>query len=156
MSDEPHSFRFHLPDPAATDMFARRVAALLGRADCILLDGPIGAGKTHFARAAIRALTHDAQEVPSPTYTLMQGYDAGDRTIWHMDLYRLGEPEELMELGLDTALEDAITLIEWPERLGSLTPARHMSITLAQSGEGREAVVHLVGGDWKRMSEGLS
>ena len=156
MSDHISTLHFMLPDPDATDALAQRIVAHLSCPDCVLLSGPIGAGKSHLARAAVRALTHPQQEVPSPTYTLMQSYETAQSTIWHMDLYRLGEPEELMELGLDTVLDTAISLIEWPERLGSLTPARHIHITLSQQGDGRSAEVRLVGADWENMLEELS
>lgn len=155
----PHTtpdYRFTLADPDATDAFAQRIARHLSPPDCVLLSGAIGAGKSHFARAAIRAMTHAHQDVPSPTYTLMQSYEGQHGPIWHMDLYRLGEPEELMELGLDTVLDDAIALIEWPERLGSLTPARHLHITISQLGEGRQAQLRFAGAGWGSLQQELS
>lgn len=123
-----------LPDPAATDALARALAPRLVPGDTILLQGRLGAGKSHFARALIRTRLGpggDRAEVPSPTYTLVQSYEAagsdagpdagpeaGDGAeIWHADLYRLSDPQELTELGLDIAMEDAICLIEWPDRI---------------------------------------
>ena len=113
-----------------TAALARMLAAQIAPPATILLDGPVGAGKTHFARAFIRARQGDAAEdVPSPTFTLVQTYDDPMGTqIWHADLYRLTDPSELTELGLDEAMEDAICLIEWPERLDHVPPG---AITIA-------------------------
>lgn len=109
-------------DEDLTAALARMLAATTRPGQTILLDGPVGAGKTHFARAFIRARQGDAAEdVPSPTFTLVQTYDDPQGTeIWHADLYRLTDPSELAELGLDEALTDAICLIEWPDRLERL------------------------------------
>lgn len=101
---------------------ARQIAPRLKAGDCLLLDGPIGAGKTAFARALIRARLGREEDVPSPTFTLVQTYDDGITEIWHCDLYRLADITELAELGLETALGAAICLIEWPDRMGSLAP----------------------------------
>jgi len=117
------SFPFH--SPAATAAFAGALAPLLSAGDTILLDGPIGAGKTHFARALIQARLAAAgalEDVPSPTFTLVQTYDDSLVEIWHADLYRLTQPGEVEELGLAQAFDDAICLVEWPDRLGDLTP----------------------------------
>ena len=129
--------RFDLPDPDATDAFARALAPRLGPGDVLLLQGEIGAGKTHFARAAIRALTTPGEEVPSPTFTLVQTYDAAPAEIWHVDLYRLGAPDEVLELGLDEAYETAICLIEWPERLGEDLPPDPLWLRFHPAGSGR-------------------
>lgn len=104
-------------DAELTTAFARALAPDLRAGDTILLEGPVGAGKSHFARALIRAqLESPAEEVPSPTFTLVQTYD-GDPPIWHADLYRLSDVAEVEELGLLDAMADAITLIEWPDRM---------------------------------------
>ena len=130
-------------DEALTACLARVLAALLGRGDSLLLDGPVGAGKTHFARALIRARQGDAAEdVPSPTFTIVQTYeDAAGTEIWHADLYRLTDPSELVELGLDEALPTAVTLIEWPDRMGAPPPGIGLPATLLilPSANGREA-----------------
>lgn len=119
-------------DEDLTAALARMLAATLRPGQTVLLDGPVGAGKTHFARALIRARQGDAAEdVPSPTFTLVQTYDDPMGTeIWHADLYRLTDPSELDELGLDEAQEGAICLIEWPDRLEAL-PEGALTVALA-------------------------
>ncbi|WP_108500824.1 tRNA (adenosine(37)-N6)-threonylcarbamoyltransferase complex ATPase subunit type 1 TsaE [Paracoccus indicus] len=121
-----------IADETLTAALARMMAADLHPGQTVLLEGPVGAGKTHFARAFIRARQGDlAEDVPSPTFTLVQTYDdpMGSQ-IWHADLYRLTDPSELFELGLDDAMQDAICLIEWPDRL-DLPPPDPLRITLA-------------------------
>lgn len=125
-----------LPDPSATDALARRMAPLLQPGDVVLLQGQIGAGKTQFARALIHALGV-AEDVPSPTFTLVQTYDAGF-DIWHADLYRLSHPDEAVELGLLEAFETALCLVEWPEKLGADRPEKALTLRFSVSGEGRE------------------
>lgn len=115
-------FDLTFDDEAATAVFATRMAPLLRVGDCILLEGSIGAGKTSFARALIRARLGRQEDVPSPTFTLVQTYDDPNGDIWHCDLYRLTHPDEAIELGLLDAFETAICLIEWPDRLGSDQP----------------------------------
>ncbi|WP_134724889.1 tRNA (adenosine(37)-N6)-threonylcarbamoyltransferase complex ATPase subunit type 1 TsaE [Paracoccus luteus] len=123
MTDAPALATLPDADEDATAGLARVLAAVLGPGDCLLLDGPVGAGKSHFARALIRARQGDAAEdVPSPTFTLVQTYEAAVTEIWHADLYRLTDPSELVELGLDEAIDTAITLIEWPDRMGAPPP----------------------------------
>ena len=129
---------FPLPDPAATEEMARRFADLVAPGSCLLLSGPIGAGKSHFARAFIRHRLGYAGDIPSPTFTLVQSYDSADEEIWHADLYRLSHPDEVMELGLDHAFGHAICLIEWPDRLGALTPPGALHLTFLHNGEGRD------------------
>jgi tRNA threonylcarbamoyladenosine biosynthesis protein TsaE len=113
--------------PDATAALARRLAPFLRGGDTILLEGGLGAGKSHFARALVRALTGET-EVPSPTYTLVQTYPGPDCEVWHADLYRLADPGEVAELGLLEAFETAIALVEWPERLDAQPDA---ALTLA-------------------------
>ncbi len=121
-----------LADEAATAAFAACIAPRLGAGDVLLLSGPIGAGKSTFARALIRArLGNPAEEVPSPTFTLVQTYDAGAVEIWHCDLFRLGGPDEAVELGLEEAFERAICLVEWPERLAGEAPDRALHLRFA-------------------------
>jgi len=138
------SHTIRLADPAATDALGRWLADRLGAGDVLLLDGPIGAGKTHLARALIQHRLAEAgrhEDVPSPTFTLVQVYDDGAAEIWHADLYRLSHPQEVAELGLDEAFGTALCLIEWPDRLGSLTPLGALRLTLADEGEGRRATL---------------
>lgn len=126
----------HLVDADATARLGQWFAAHLRAGDCLLLEGQIGAGKSHFARAFIQARLGRAEDVPSPTFTLVQSYQA-DVEIWHADLYRLSHPDEVLELGLDEAFDSAICLIEWPDRLGSLLPKGAMRLRFMPEGEGR-------------------
>lgn len=134
-----------LPDEAATTRLGQWLGHALGPGDCLLLEGPIGAGKSHLARALILARLGHAEDVPSPTFTLVQSYVAADVEIWHADLYRLSHPDEVLELGLEQAFETAITLIEWPDRLGKHRPATAIRLVLGQQGEGRLAQFWLPG-----------
>jgi tRNA threonylcarbamoyladenosine biosynthesis protein TsaE len=127
--------RIDLPGPEATDAFARALSPLLGGGDTLLLEGPIGAGKTRFARALIEACLNRAgappEEVPSPTFTLVQTYAAGLLEIVHADLYRLDGPAAVPDLGLDEAFGAALVLVEWPDRLGPWTPPGALRLTFA-------------------------
>ncbi|MEY4982959.1 MAG: hypothetical protein RIR62_1225 [Pseudomonadota bacterium] len=132
---------FPLPSDEETARLGAWFAARLGAGDCLALSGPIGAGKSHLARALIRArLGNPAEDVPSPTFTLVQTY-AGDPDIWHADLYRLTHPDEVLELGLEEAFATAITLVEWPERMGAALPADAIRLTLVPVGDARRADV---------------
>jgi len=119
-----------LADEAATESLGRRLARLARSGDVIALMGPLGAGKTTLARAFIRYLTSPGEEVPSPTFTLVQTYAGSSGAIWHFDLFRLTRPDEALELGIDDALAGGIVLIEWPERLGAALPARRLDVAL--------------------------
>jgi tRNA threonylcarbamoyladenosine biosynthesis protein TsaE len=130
-----------LPDLAATESLAARVARAMRPGDAILLEGPLGAGKSAFARALLRAAAADpALEVPSPTFTLVQSYETLCGTVHHYDLWRLDGPAALDELGWDDATAD-IVLVEWPDRLGSLWPADSLHIALEPEAEGRRATL---------------
>ena len=130
-----------LPDPEATEDLGRKLAIGARPGDVILLEGPIGAGKSCLARAFIRARLGREEEVPSPTFTLVQVYEAREVEIWHADLYRLTHPDEVWELGLDDAFTAAICLVEWPDRLGVHVPPGALRIRLEAAGEGRRAVI---------------
>ncbi|MEL6318509.1 MAG: tRNA (adenosine(37)-N6)-threonylcarbamoyltransferase complex ATPase subunit type 1 TsaE [Pseudomonadota bacterium] len=142
-----------LADPAATDALGRRLAAALRPGDAVCLSGPLGAGKSALARAVIAArlaAEGRAEDAPSPTYTLAQIYETAAGEIWHVDLYRLaGAADELEELGLAEPPEDAILLIEWPDRLGALAPSRRLDIALEipQNLSGRIVSATARGGD---------
>ncbi|MFN3281111.1 MAG: tRNA (adenosine(37)-N6)-threonylcarbamoyltransferase complex ATPase subunit type 1 TsaE [Tabrizicola sp.] len=140
-ADADPTLTLALPDATATESLGRRLAELLRPGDVVLLEGPIGAGKSCLARAFIRARLGEAEEVPSPTFTLVQVYPDAEAKIWHADLYRLTHPDEVWELGLDQAFETAICLVEWPDRLGSHRPAGALTIRLEAAGEGRRAII---------------
>ncbi len=131
-----------MPDLAATETLARRLASIARAGDCILLEGPLGAGKTALARAFLREAAGDeAMEVPSPSFTLVQIYDTAIGPVFHYDLWRLDGPDSLAELDWEDAL-DAIVLVEWPDRLGPLRPPDALTITLRiGDGEAREATL---------------
>ncbi|WP_284378278.1 tRNA (adenosine(37)-N6)-threonylcarbamoyltransferase complex ATPase subunit type 1 TsaE [Amylibacter marinus] len=121
LSSEPQSARF-----------ANSIAPHLAAGDCLLLSGEVGAGKSFFARHVIRARLAQlgrVEDIPSPTFTLVQTYELESCDIWHADLYRLTGPDEVYELGLEAAFETDICLVEWPDRLAELTPST--AITLA-------------------------
>ncbi|MGB0659419.1 MAG: tRNA (adenosine(37)-N6)-threonylcarbamoyltransferase complex ATPase subunit type 1 TsaE [Mangrovicoccus sp.] len=120
-----------LPNEADTVGFADLCAQFLRPGDCLALIGDIGAGKTTFARALIRASLGPAgatEDIPSPSFTLVQSYDTARGAIWHADLYRLSDPDEVFELGLEAAFDSAICLIEWPDRLGPDLPSEALTL----------------------------
>ncbi len=135
----PDSRILTLADEAATLALGARLGARLALGDVVCLSGNLGAGKTTLARAAIAAWTGAAEEVPSPTYTLVQTYDGPRGELWHIDLYRLRRPEEAWELGLEDAFASAACLIEWPERLAGQLPRDRLDIALEIVGAGRAA-----------------
>ena len=145
---ESASIQMTIPNLTAMEALARRTAERVRPGDAILLEGPLGAGKTAFARAFLRALTGTPDlEVPSPTFTLVQSYDTARGPVHHFDLWRLSGPEALVELGWDDALAD-IVMVEWPERLGDERPGDALSIIIAlgqNSGDDDARVVTLSG-----------
>lgn len=151
-------FHLTLASPDATARFAAELGEIVRPGDTIMLDGPIGSGKTLFARSLIQArLAADGappEDVPSPTFTLVQTYETGTVEIWHADLYRITHPDEVEELGLTQAFEQAICLVEWPDRLGDLAPARALTLEFSP-GEAEEARNILVYGasDWRDRLE---
>jgi N-acetylmuramate 1-kinase len=142
-------FILHLADEGRTILFGEDLALALKAGDCLALYGDLGSGKSTLSRALIRAMADDPMlEVPSPTFTLVQNY----RTripVAHFDLYRIGDPDELFELGLEEALEDGIALVEWPEMAGGNLPETAIHLTLSHEGSGRAVSIT---GSGKTMS----
>ena len=151
--------QFDSRDEAATVALAELLEAQLQRGDVIALAGELGAGKTVFARALIRAALGPGSkniEVPSPTYTLVQVYETTSIDIWHFDLYRIGHPEEVRELGFEEALAGGTAIIEWPERLGPDLPSDRLELTFEYVGADANArTIGLEGkGSWStRLAE---
>jgi tRNA threonylcarbamoyl adenosine modification protein YjeE len=124
---------------AATTALGARIAAGLGAGDAVALRGDLGAGKTTLARAILRGLGVE-EDVPSPSFTLVQQYETPRLAVRHYDFYRIEEPRELDELGLDEALDEGAVLIEWPERAPDRIPADALHVDLTVAGEsGRRA-----------------
>ena len=126
-----------LSSESETLALGERLGALLQVGDIVTLTGDLGAGKTTLARGCIKALC-GAEDVPSPTYTLVQTYAAPRFELYHLDLYRLEKPKDAFELGIDEAFDFGVSLIEWPDRLGSYLPSDNLTIHIAFEGEGRQ------------------
>ena len=137
------------------DAIGSALASALQAGDCVLLDGPMGAGKSHLARAIIRARLADPQaEVPSPTYTLLNVFYDGEGEIYHGDLYRISSAEEITELGIEDAVPLAIILLEWPDRWPS-PPKRHLRIEISVQNDNARLLRFLPQGDWNRVRQKL-
>ena len=120
-----------------TIAFAKKFAQTLKGNEIIALWGTLGMGKTVFAKAVIQELTGRKEEVPSPTFTLLQTYDTPLAEVFHFDFYRLKNPEEAYEIGIEDAFKDGISLIEWPEKIGALLPRQAINIYFERTPEGR-------------------
>ncbi len=153
MSD---AIEIDLPNEAATVDLARRLVPFLRSGDVLALAGDLGVGKTAFARVLIRALMQSDEEVPSPTFTLLQTYDAGALRIRHFDLYRISHPDELIELDWDEAVTDGLAIIEWPDRAGWLLPATRLDLCLCfGDGPGTRKATFLAHQGWAGNRGGL-
>ena len=135
----PAEGEFRLDHEADTRRLGAAIAAELKRHEAVCLTGPLGAGKSTLARGLIQSLAGAAIEVPSPTFTLVQTYETPALALAHFDLYRLAKPEDVVELGLDEALDEGAAVIEWPEKLGHHLPANRLDVELAIQGERRRA-----------------
>jgi tRNA threonylcarbamoyladenosine biosynthesis protein TsaE len=131
----------HLADEAATLAFAEVLLPYLEGAPLVFLEGQLGAGKTTLVRGILRSLGHMGS-VKSPTYTLLEPYEVAGRTVYHFDLYRIGDSEELDFIGIDELVDaDALKLIEWAERGAARLPTPDVTIRLSLEGEGRHIEV---------------
>ncbi len=158
MSSE-NLFQFACSSEAETTTLAAAFSRFLGRGDTVLLSGPVGAGKSHFARGVITAILARcglAEDIPSPTYTLVQTYEVPELEIWHADLYRLTETGEIHELGLIDAFSRTLCLVEWPDKLGIDTPENALSIEFQSDfvdADRRVLNCRSTGSKWRWMSE---
>lgn len=137
---------FDLADARATESFGASLAPLLRPGDVVCLSGPLGAGKTTFSRGVIAALT-GAREAPSPTFALVETYEAPNLTLWHFDLYRLANGADVWELGLEEALASGASLVEWPERIADHIPPAALAIRFDYAGAGRRTTLR-AGENW--------
>jgi tRNA threonylcarbamoyl adenosine modification protein YjeE len=148
--------RLSLPDQEATRSFGGCLAGLLRPGDVIALRGALGAGKTELARALIQARAGAAIEVPSPSYTLVQDYRLGDLVLRHIDLYRIADAAELLELGLDAPAADEVWLVEWPERAGAALPPDRLEVELRQGDAPDSRLAEVTAGPrWEQRLETL-
>ncbi len=140
-----------LPDEDATATLGRQFASALDDGLVVYLYGPLGAGKTSFARSLLTSLGV-GERVKSPTYSLIEGYTAGSRPAWHLDLYRIADPAELEWLGLDALSEpEALVLVEWPEQGRGALPSADMELHLRYAGDGRSAAFQALSDRGRRL-----
>ncbi|HTV86662.1 MAG TPA: tRNA (adenosine(37)-N6)-threonylcarbamoyltransferase complex ATPase subunit type 1 TsaE [Dyella sp.] len=140
-----------LADEDATRALGAQLAGALDEGLVVYLRGELGAGKTSFARALLAALGV-GERIKSPTYSLVEGYQAGSRPAWHLDLYRIADPGELEWLGLDALADpDALVLVEWPERGAGALPAADLELEFAYQGLGRSAWLRPRSGRGERL-----
>lgn len=134
------TFEYFSPDEASTVIFGRKLAQMAKQGDVFALFGTLGMGKSVLARAFIQSLT-GAEEVPSPTFTLVQSYDAPDFEIFHYDLYRIKSPEEIFEIGMEEAMYQGVSLIEWPEMMGGYLPRNCFRVEITPQKDGRKITI---------------
>jgi len=155
---QPWRGSFTVATPGETAALAAKLAPALAPGDVLALRGDLGAGKTSFARGLIAALARAAgeapPEVPSPTFTLVQTYEFPDALLWHFDLYRIDRPDDALELGIEEAFAEGISLIEWPERLGDFLPERRIEVRLGftESPEARRIEIEAPAEDSARIA----
>jgi tRNA threonylcarbamoyladenosine biosynthesis protein TsaE len=154
MTDLPLLAEISLPAERDTVALGASLAKLARPGDVLALGGPLGAGKTTLARGFVSALTDVEEDVVSPTFTLVQVYDADVAPIWHFDLYRLSRVEDVLELGWEEALSGGISVVEWPDRLGALLPAARLDVVLSAAGNERSARIY-GGAQWKDRVAGM-
>ena len=142
---------YRIKSEAELEEIAANLAPLLKTGDVVTLVGTLGAGKTAFSRALINKMSNEEEEVPSPTFTLVQTYDLPDISIWHFDLYRLEEKEaDILELGWEEARRYGVSLVEWSDRLGALLPKDRLEINIETGDSETERVITLTPhGLWK-------
>ncbi|MDG1997385.1 MAG: tRNA (adenosine(37)-N6)-threonylcarbamoyltransferase complex ATPase subunit type 1 TsaE [Emcibacteraceae bacterium] len=150
----------YFKDLNASKAFAAKLASHLEIGDIITFEGNLGAGKTEFCRAIIHSLGFN-EDVPSPTFSLLQTYepaldDLDSVSIWHLDLYRLEKPEDVFELGIEDGFDTAITLIEWPDKMGHYLPEGHLKIKLMMGDDEGQRKITIDGNNyWKMRLKGL-
>ncbi len=157
-SDTSRTIELTARGEAGTAAVAAVVAKACGAGDVIALSGVLGSGKTVFARGFVRSFTVSDEEVPSPTFTLVQIYPTDTAQIHHFDLYRLEDAEEAWELGIEDAFAEGISLIEWPERLGALLPAERLDIAFGIPDDGDPEIRRLRlrgGSSWRDRLESV-
>ncbi|MEX0386567.1 tRNA (adenosine(37)-N6)-threonylcarbamoyltransferase complex ATPase subunit type 1 TsaE [Spiribacter onubensis] len=140
----------HLPDEAATESLGAALQAKRPRHGCVHLTGDLGAGKTTLVRGFLRGAGHEGA-VRSPTYTLIEPYELSGGAVFHLDLYRLSDPEELEFIGLRELLDAGLLLVEWPERGEGVLPAPGLHVHLALSDSGRMAHLEAFSGEWSDL-----
>ena len=136
-----------LEDEEATASLGARLSAMARAGDVITLSGPLGVGKTALARGFLEGLGHEG-EVPSPSFAIVQPYEELEPPVWHVDLYRIEEPPEIEELGLDSAA-DAVLLVEWPDRAGASAWPEALALSLDFMGEGGRILTARVPPSWE-------
>ena len=123
--------KIQIKTQAETEKIAHQIAQIADIGDVIALHGDLGVGKSVFSRAFVRALTSEDEEVPSPTFTLVQMYDADLGDLYHFDMYRLESPDDCLELGIEEAFADGVSLIEWPSKMGAYLPWDCLNIEIS-------------------------
>lgn len=138
-----------IADEGAMEALARQISEICGIGDLIALYGNLGVGKSVFARAFVRHRMGPDEEVPSPTFTLVQSYDRAGVPIAHFDLYRIQQPDEILELGFEDAMADGTVLVEWPDRLGAYLPLDRLDIEISQGASTNARSIRVTGhGYW--------